>query len=85
MAPVRPFEPAFTSTMRYSKELSVRNRGPGLARLDSLSGLRNRTLARLDFLSGLRNWGPFILRRLGLVHVSSAGRSVVSVQRNIFQ
>ena len=33
----------------YSKVWSVRNRAPGIARLDFLFGLRNQAVARLDF------------------------------------
>ena len=47
------------SSQLYSKRLSVRNRVLGLARLDFLSGLRNRAIACLDFLSGLRNRAIF--------------------------
>ena len=36
--------------LQYSKVWSVRNRGLGFARLDFLSGLRNRAFARPQFL-----------------------------------
>ena len=37
--------------IHYSKSLSIRNRVLGLARLDFLSGLRNRAIARPGFLN----------------------------------
>ena len=40
----------------YNTVWSVRNRDLEIARLDFLSGLRNRAFARLDFLSELRSW-----------------------------
>ena len=43
----------------YSTVWSVRNRAPGIARLDFLFGLRNQAVARLDFLIPLRNWPKF--------------------------
>jgi hypothetical protein len=52
-------------TLLYSKRWSVRNRVLGLARLDFLSGLRNRAIARLDFLSGLRNRAIFLIAACG--------------------
>ena len=39
-----------SSFLEYSKVWSVRNRGLGFARLDFLSGLRNRAFARPQFL-----------------------------------
>ena len=58
----RPKAPPCKSPGRgrgYSKSWSVRNRVPGLARLDFLSGLRNCAIARLVFLSDLRNRAIF--------------------------
>ena len=56
----------------YSKVWSVRNRGLGFARLDFLSGLRNRAFARLDFLSAACGGAtPFLCpQRSYIFHIS---------------
>ena len=55
----------------YSKVWSVRNRDLEIARLDFLSGLRNRAFARLDFLSDVRNRVKIFLGACGGDHTSS--------------
>ena len=45
----RQTAPVNESLNSYSKVWSVRNRAPGIARLDFLSSLRNRALVRLNF------------------------------------
>ena len=56
---------------RHSTVWSVRNRDLEIARLDFLSGLRNRAFARLDFLSELRNWAENFSAACGASAVSA--------------